>query len=47
LRGVWAGAPHLHDGSAATLSVAVSAHEGITVTPFELDRLSSYLQAVG
>jgi cytochrome c peroxidase len=47
LRGVWAGAPYLHDGSAATLSDAVSAHEGITVTPFELDRLSSYLQAVG
>ncbi|MGQ0594259.1 MAG: PKD domain-containing protein, partial [Gammaproteobacteria bacterium] len=44
LRGVWASAPYLHDGSAATLSDAVSAHEGITVTPFELDRLSSYLQ---
>jgi cytochrome c peroxidase len=44
LRGVWASAPYLHDGSAATLRDAVSAHEGITVTPFELDRLSSYLQ---
>ncbi|MGH8576885.1 MAG: PKD domain-containing protein, partial [Gammaproteobacteria bacterium] len=44
LRGVWASAPYLHDGSAPTLSDAVSAHEGITVTPFDLDRLSSYLQ---
>ena len=44
LRGVWASAPYLHDGSAATLSDAVSAHEGITVTPLELDWLSSYLQ---
>jgi cytochrome c peroxidase len=36
LRGVWASAPYLHNGSAATLRDAVSAHEGITVTPFEL-----------
>lgn len=44
LRGVWATAPYLHDGSASTLSDAVSAHEKYTLTPLELHLLSKYLQ---
>ncbi len=44
LRGIWATAPYLHDGSAATASAAVAAHEGLTITSLELDRLSEYLQ---
>jgi YVTN family beta-propeller protein len=44
LRGVWATAPYLHDGSAATLADAVRAHQGITLSATELDQLSAYLQ---
>lgn len=44
LRSVWATAPYLHDGSAPTLDAAVSAHQGITLTPTELGNLVSYLQ---
>jgi YVTN family beta-propeller protein len=46
LRGVWAGAPYLHDGSAATLEDAVNAHAGSSLTPTELGFLTSYLEQV-
>ncbi len=44
LRGVWATAPYLHDGSAATLSDAISAHTNITLTSIEKSLLVGYLQ---
>jgi hypothetical protein len=47
LRDVWGTAPYLHDGSAATLADAVSAHRGITVSAADLQSLTSYLQQIG
>lgn len=44
LRSVWSTAPYLHDGSAATLSAAISAHQGITLTATDLANLTAYLQ---
>ncbi|NND60251.1 MAG: c-type cytochrome, partial [Gammaproteobacteria bacterium] len=51
LRGLWHGAPYLHDGSAATLHDAVLAHTATatvgfdvtTLTPQQLDQLVAYL----
>ncbi|MEN3943857.1 Ig-like domain-containing protein [Prosthecobacter sp. SYSU 5D2] len=43
LRGLWATAPYLHDGSAATLAEAVSAHQGTTLSEAQLGQLSAYL----
>lgn len=47
LRDVWATGPYLHDGSAATLSAAVQAHQGNTVTGTNLNNLVAYLQQIG
>lgn len=47
LRDVWATAPYLHDGSAATLAAAVRAHAGNTVVGADLDNLVAYLQQIG
>lgn len=47
LRGVWASVPYLHDGSAATLSDAVSAHQGITVTTVRVGSAVELSAAVG
>ncbi len=47
LRDVWASAPYLHDGSAATLGDAVRAHSGVTVTDANLASLIAYLQQIG
>jgi len=47
LRDVWATAPYLHDGSAATLGDAVRAHNGVTVTDADLANLVAYLQQIG
>ena len=45
LRGVWATAPYLHDGSAATLSEAIMAHTKLpSLTPEEIGHLSAYLR---
>ena len=38
LRDVWATAPYLHDGSAATLGDAVRAHAGVCMTPTRILR---------
>lgn len=46
LRGVWTTAPYLHDGSAATLADAVSAHQGVTLNATDLNNLVAYLQQI-
>jgi YVTN family beta-propeller protein len=43
LRGLWATAPYLHDGSAPTIAAAVSAHSGVNLTSTQLAELESYL----
>ncbi|HUL64766.1 MAG TPA: PA14 domain-containing protein [Burkholderiaceae bacterium] len=47
LRDVWATAPFLHDGSAATLGDAVRAHNGVTVSDADLANLVAYLREIG
>jgi mono/diheme cytochrome c family protein len=47
LRDVWATAPYLHDGSAATLTAAVRAHSGVSLTDTNVANLSAYLQQIG
>ncbi|WP_239467309.1 jacalin-like lectin [Rhodoferax koreense] len=51
LRDVWRASSYLHDGSAATLDVAVQAHgasiPGAALTAGELADLSAYLQQIG
>jgi cytochrome c peroxidase len=47
LRDVWATAPYLHDGSAATLEAAVRAHTGVSVTDAQLTPLAQYLREIG
>ena len=47
LRDVWATAPYLHDGSAATLGDAVSTHNGVSITDPDLAKLVAYLQQIG
>lgn len=46
LRGVWATAPYLHDGSAPTLAAAVSAHSGVTLSTADMDALVAYLNQI-
>ncbi len=46
LRGVWATAPYLHDGSAATLADAVRAHQGVLLTDPELAQVGSFLAQI-
>ena len=43
LRGLWGGAPYLHDGSAATVSDAIAAHSGVSLSSGDLASLSAYL----
>lgn len=47
LRDVWATAPYLHDGSAATLEAAVRAHSGVTISDTNLASLVAYLREIG
>ena len=47
LRDVWATAPYLHDGSAATLGDAVRAHNGVSISDPDLAKLVAYLQQIG
>ena len=50
LRDVWATAPYLHDGSAATLAGAVSAHSPATVLALgttDMTNLVAYLNEIG
>ncbi len=46
LRGVWATAPYLHNGSAATLAEAISAHQGLSLTSSELSDVVAYVQQI-
>jgi YVTN family beta-propeller protein len=47
LRDVWASAPYLHDGSAATLSDAVRAHKALVIDDASLANLVAYLREIG
>jgi len=47
LRDVWATAPYLHDGSAPTLHAAILAHQGLTVSDADLERLVRYVAEIG
>ncbi|MCB1094028.1 MAG: DUF1929 domain-containing protein [Verrucomicrobiae bacterium] len=46
LRGLWNGAPYLHNGSALTLADAVSAHSGVSLNATEMQQLTAYLQQI-
>ncbi|WP_395745181.1 Ig-like domain-containing protein [Prosthecobacter sp.] len=46
LRGVWATGPYLHDGSAATLSDAITAHRGVTLTASDLSYLAAFVASI-
>ena len=43
LLGLWATAPYLHDGSAATIADAIQAHFNLAVSPTDADLISQYL----
>ncbi len=43
LRGTWATGPYLHDGSATTLSDAITAHKGVTLTASDLSYLAAFV----
>jgi YVTN family beta-propeller protein len=47
LRDVWATAPYLHDGSAATVGLAIRAHSGVSIGDTDLANLSAYLLEIG
>ena len=47
LRDVWATAPYLHDGSAATVEDAVRAHNGFTLTETDVASVSAYVRQIG
>ncbi|MFZ2280826.1 MAG: Ig-like domain-containing protein [Prosthecobacter sp.] len=46
LRGSWATGPYLHDGSAATLSDAITAHSGVTLTATDLSNLAAFVASI-
>jgi regulation of enolase protein 1 (concanavalin A-like superfamily)/mono/diheme cytochrome c family protein len=46
LRGLWATAPYLHDGSAATIAAAVTAHRNVTLGATDLSNLVAYLSSL-
>jgi hypothetical protein len=47
LRDVWATAPYLHRGQAATLGDAIRAHQAITVSDADLANLAAYVSQIG
>lgn len=47
LRGVWATAPYLHDGSAATLQAAIKAHTTLSVSNADVEALAAFLRELG
>lgn len=47
LRDVWATAPYLHDGSAATLADAVRAHQNLSLTNDQMRQVTAYLRELG
>ena len=44
LSGLWANAPYLHDGSAATIEAAVAAHNGVSIAPADMTNLVAFLR---
>lgn len=46
LRGLWSSPPYLHDGSAATILAAVTAHQGVNLPAADLANLVAYLQQI-
>ncbi len=46
LKGVWATAPYLHDGSASTLAQAIDAHSDVSISESERSALVSFLQQI-
>lgn len=44
LMGLWATAPYLHDGSAATIEAAVAAHNGVSIAPADMTNLVAFLR---
>lgn len=46
LRGLWATAPYLHDGSAATISDAIRAHSGLALSDADLANLAAYVRNI-
>ncbi|WP_261404718.1 PA14 domain-containing protein [Chenggangzhangella methanolivorans] len=47
LRGAWATAPYLHDGSAPTLQAAIKAHTTLAVPDADLDSLAAFVRELG
>ncbi len=47
LRGVWATAPYLHDGSAASLDAAVLAHGNLTLSTTDRANVTAFVQQLG
>ena len=47
LRDVWATAPYLHDGSAATIVDAIAAHSGVSFSSTDLANLAAYVEQIG
>ncbi|XVJ70592.1 MAG: DUF1929 domain-containing protein [Rhizobacter sp.] len=47
LRDAWATGPYLHDGSAPTLSAAISAHTQLSLTATQVSQLASYVSQIG
>lgn len=47
LRDVALTAPYLHDGSAATLEAAITAHAGVNIAATDLTNLAQYLREIG
>jgi DNA-binding beta-propeller fold protein YncE len=47
LRDAWLTSPYLHDGSAATLSDAVQAHDNVSLSATELSQVVAYVSQIG
>jgi chitodextrinase len=46
LRGTWGTAPYLHDGSAATIADAITAHNGVALGATDLANLAAYVEQI-
>ncbi|MGC4088091.1 MAG: AbfB domain-containing protein [Polyangiaceae bacterium] len=46
LRDTWSSAPYLHDGSAATLALAISAHNTSTLSGTNLSNVAAFVQQI-
>ncbi|MCW5632879.1 MAG: putative Ig domain-containing protein [Rubrivivax sp.] len=47
LRDAWRTGPYLHDGSAATVEAAISAHSGVALGATDLANLAQYVREIG